>query len=84
MKKIILISITIFLTFFKSNAEIANEIIFEGNTRISSETIKVYGDVKNNFDYKKEDINKLIKNLYSTIFLKTLKFRLKTISLQFL
>ena len=50
------------------NAEIVNKITIEGNSRISEETIKVYGDIEINKNYSEIDLNKVINNLYSTEF----------------
>ena len=71
MKKIILnIFYTIFFTFLFTNlhSEILKNIKVTGNKRISTETIKVYGDIQLNKDYKDEDINEIIKKLYNTNF----------------
>ncbi len=60
-----------FFTLFFINctyAEVVKKIEVEGNKRISLETIKVYGDIKINKDYGSNDINRIIKDLYSTNF----------------
>ena len=50
----------------------SKKIEIEGNSRISDETIKVYGDLKElNSNYSKSDLDNILKNLYSTNFLKT-------------
>ncbi len=50
-------------------AEIVKKIEIEGNSRISEETIKVYGNLKElNSDYSKSDLDNILKNLYSTNF----------------
>ena len=50
------------------NAEVVEKIIVSGNKRISEETIKVYGNIELNKDYKEKDINNILSNLYSTDF----------------
>ena len=50
------------------NAEILKKVEITGNSRISSETIKVYGDIELNKDYSDDDINVIIKKLYDTKF----------------
>ena len=62
--------ITILLTLFFSNsyAEIIKKIIVDGNERVSEETIRVYGEIEINKDYKEKDLNKILNNLYSTDF----------------
>ena len=47
------------------NAEIVKKIEIDGNVRISDETIRVYGDLKElNSDYSKSDLDNILKNLY--------------------
>ena len=47
-------------------ADQINEIVIDGNKRISDETIKVYGEIEINKDLSESDLNKIVKNLYST------------------
>ena len=56
------------LVFNNSFADILKKIEVKGNKRISDETIKVYGEIKINKDYKDDDINKILKRLYETNF----------------
>ena len=56
-----------------SFAEIAKKIVIDGNQRISEETIKLYGDIELNKDYKESDLDKILKNLYSTDFFSDVK-----------
>ena len=63
---VIFIILTLQFSFLK--AEIVNSTIINGNKRISNETIILYGDIKLKKDYSESDINKVIKNLYSTNF----------------
>lgn len=67
--------IVIFLLFFgtHSYSEIANKIEITGNNRVGEETIKVYGDISIPSDYKNEDLNRILKNLYSTNFFDDVK-----------
>ena len=75
MKKIyIIIS---FLIFSFANAEVVKKIEIEGNSKISDETIKVYGDIETNTDYKPSDINIILKKLYSTEFFETINLDLQ-------
>tara|TARA_B110000967_G_scaffold181769_1_gene199206 strand:- start:4969 stop:7194 length:2226 start_codon:yes stop_codon:yes gene_type:complete len=61
--------IFIFL-FLNTNlsAEIIKKLNVEGNSRISTETIKVYGDINLNQDYDSFGIDVILKNLYKTKF----------------
>ena len=59
------------------NAEVVKEIKISGNTRVSDETIKIYGDIKLNQDYNEQQLNKIINNLYSTNFFENVEISLK-------
>ena len=68
MKKLIKIYIHFFFFIIhKIQAEIISKVEINGNERISDETIKIYGEIDLNKDYKKKDLD-LMKNLYSTEF----------------
>ena len=58
------------ISFSTLKAEVVNEIVINGNQKISDETIIIYGDIKKNLDYSDKDLNKILKNLYETNFLK--------------
>ncbi len=57
---------SLFLTSL--NAEIVKDVKINGNKRVSSETIKLYGDVELNKDYSSRDLDLILKNLYETNF----------------
>lgn len=69
----------LFTLFFLSqaNTEEVNKLVIEGNKRVSDETIKVYGDIEINKDIKEAELNKIIKNLYSTNFFKDVSAKIK-------
>ena len=68
---------TIFLlTFFNLSADIVKEIKVNGNKRISAETIKVYGEINIGKDYSNFEIDKILKNLYTTDFFEDVKISL--------
>ena len=70
----IFILISSFLIFFSiSNAEIVKDIKIDGNKRVSSETVKIYGKIELNKDYKEKDLNQILKNLYETNFFEDVK-----------
>ena len=75
IKNIIFLSIILLMTN-NSFAEIAKKIVIDGNQRISEETIKLYGDIELNKDYKESDLDKILKNLYSTDFFSDVKISL--------
>ncbi len=65
------LSLLTFLYFFSFAlyADNVSKIEINGNKRISDETIKVYGDIKNlPNDFSKSDLDRIIKNLYETNF----------------
>ena len=62
-----------------TKAEIVNKLEISGNERVSKETIKVYGDFNINQDLNRQDLNKILKNLYSTNFFEDVKIRLEKI-----
>ena len=59
------------------NAEVLKEFKVEGNERISQETIKVYGEINIGTDYTSEELNNVLKNLYSTNFFENINLELK-------
>jgi len=68
---------TLFVLFFFSlSAEIAQKLEVKGNNRISTETIKVYGEITIGKDYSAFEINKILKNLYETDFFEDVKVSL--------
>ena len=50
--------------------------IINGNERISSETIIVFGDILIGKDYKSSDVNQLIKKLFDTSFFSDISINL--------
>ena len=54
--------------FSSANAEMLKKLEIIGNSRISNETIKVYGEIEINKDYSDDDLNTVIKRLYDTRF----------------
>jgi outer membrane protein insertion porin family len=72
----------IFLLFisvlpFKAYAEKINDIIIDGNTRISDETILIYGKINKNDDFSEIKINQIIQDLYSTEFFSNVSVEIK-------
>ena len=74
MKKIFVkfIIITLFLTF-NALSENIKKIEINGNKRISDQTIKVLGDIKDKIDFSDSKINELLKKLYDSNFVKDIK-----------
>ena len=69
MKNLIyIIFLTLILLMTPSKAEILKKFEVKGNSRISNETLKVYGEIELNKNYSTDDINEIIKKLYDTKF----------------
>ncbi len=84
--KILKIALAVFFLITHAKAEVVNKIIISGNNRVSDETVKVYGNVSINKNYLEDDLNEILKNLYSTEFFEDVKVQLRnkilTITLQ--
>ncbi len=76
MRNIILLVLIIsfYSTFLK--AEVVTSIEITGNSRVSDETIKLYGDIKLNKNYQESDLNQILNNLYETEFFQDVKVEL--------
>ncbi len=75
--KILFKSILIILfIIFSANSEIIKEIRVDGNKRVSSETIKIFTDVKINEDLSYNQLNEVLKKLYSTNFFSNVEINL--------
>ena len=57
-------------------AEVIKELKVDGNNRISVETIKVYGEINIGSDYSNQQLNQILKNLYSTNFFEDIDLQL--------
>jgi len=69
MQKIILYSFLLFLFLTKlSLATVINKIEVNGNSRISNETVIVFGDIKLNTDINDNELDLILKKLYETNF----------------
>ena len=71
--------ITVLIYLFCSSpiiAEVVKKINISGNSRVSDETIKIYGDIKINNDYTEKDLNKILNNLFSTNFFEDVQIEL--------
>ena len=66
--KFLSLLILILLINLNIKAEIVEKIIISGNERVSDETVKIYGGIKIKSDLQENDLNLILKNLYSTNF----------------
>ena len=62
MRKLLILSTVFTLIFSALNSEIVKDIKINGNKRVSTETIKLYGEIDINKDYTDKDIDKVLKN----------------------
>jgi len=79
--KVIIFILTLNLNAF---SEIIEDIKIDGNQRISNDTIKLFSKIDIGDEINNEDINRILKDLYETIFFENVninnnddKFKLK-------
>ncbi len=60
-----------------SYSEVINEIKVNGNKRVSSETVKVFSEVKKNSDLSLNELNDVVKKLYSTEYFSDVNIKIK-------
>lgn len=72
MIRVFFLTLIIFLNFSVSNAEKVKIIEINGNERVSSETIKVFSQVKIGNTLNEDALDQIIKELYSTNFFKNI------------
>ncbi len=81
MKKFTIYILTVFFIFNFAHSEIIKKVVINGNKRVSEETVKIYGEIEINKDYKEKDINKILNNLYETEFFQDVKISISQNSL---
>ena len=67
MFRTFLIILVTFLYTSILKAEVVSKIEIAGNSRVSDETIKIYGNIRVNRDILEQDINKILNNLLSLV-----------------
>jgi outer membrane protein insertion porin family len=78
MKLLSKILILYFILISISYSEIIKGVKITGNERISEETIKVYGAIDDRkTNYSKQDLDKILKNIYETNFFKNVSVEIK-------
>ena len=60
MKKFIISFFIIFFNFAVLKAEFVNQIVINGNDRVSDETIILLGDIKKDIEYNDKVLNNII------------------------
>ena len=76
-KKILLISIFLSFLINLAHAEEINSVIVDGNKRLSKESIIVFGNIIINNDYNDQNLNIILKDLYSTNFFQDINLSIK-------
>ena len=76
MVRIIFIFALVFTMIKSVGAEIVNQIVINGNKRVSNETIMVYGEIKKNANYSEIDLNRILK-IYTQQFFEDVEINLK-------
>ena len=77
MKFIISFFIIFYVFFIPLEAKIINNLIIEGNDRVSSQTIKVFSGFNEGSNINDNDLNEIIKELYNTNFFKEVSIEIK-------
>ena len=75
-KFLVKITFFIILSINSSHSEIINSIDISGNKRLSNESIILFGKIKINKNYSNEDLNEVLKDLYSTDFFKQINLNI--------
>ena len=78
IKRILVVIFVLQFNFFSLKAEIVNKIDIKGNSRVSDETVRVYGNIlAEGSNYTKNNLDQILKNLYSTNFFKEINIDIK-------
>ena len=76
LKFLIKLLVTSSILINTAYADLIDEVIVNGNNRISKQTIITYGNIKLNSDYNASDINQILRKLYETNFFKNLTIKI--------
>ena len=76
MRKLLFTTLIYLFYFLPTMAEVVNKINISGNSRVSNETIKIYGGIKINENYTEQDLNRILNNLFSTNFFEDVQVEL--------
>jgi len=75
-KTILKINFIVFFISSLSLAQVIKDIKVDGNTRISKESIIVFGEIDFNKSYSTDDLNIILKNIYDTNFFKDIDIKI--------
>ena len=76
MYKYFFILLFIFFSISSTKAENIDKVSITGNKRLSSETIKIYGDIEVNKNYSDFDTNEILRKLYETELFENVKIKI--------
>ena len=76
MRKLLFTTLIYLFYSLPTMAEVVNKINISGNSRVSNETIKIYGGIKINENYTEQDLNRILNNLFSTNFFEDVQVEL--------
>ena len=82
MLKIITLITLFILNITILKADVVNDLVISGNKRVSDETIKIYGEIDISKDITENELDKILKNLYSTNFFEDVKVQIKNNKLE--
>ena len=82
MKKLLFPLFIMLMFFSAAKAEFVNNIVINGNERVSSETIILLGDVEKDKEYTDTILNNIINELYKTNFFSDIKLEILNGTLQ--
>jgi len=82
LKKILKINTIIFFLATISIAEIIKDVKVSGNTRLSKESIIVFGQITLDTDYDQDSLNDVLKKIYESNFFKDVKLDINNSTLQ--
>ena len=78
IKRILVVIFVLQFNSFSLKAEIVNKIDIKGNSRVSDETVRVYGNIlTEGSNYTKNNLDQILKDLYSTNFFKEINIEIK-------
>ena len=82
MLKIITLITLFILNLTILKADVVNDLVISGNKRVSDETVKIYGEIDISKDITENELDKILKNLYSTNFFEDVKVQIKNNKLE--
>ena len=71
--KFLSIVYSVFFLVMSSYSMALEKIVIDGNKRLSDETIKIYGKIKNYKNFDSSTLNIILNNLYETGFFENVK-----------